>query len=163
MPARKTTKPEDTAETAVEDTQQATQEPQEPAGSQDEAPAPSQEQQASQSVPRPAYASETSGRIQDTTTDNLLADSDLPQEATGDEAFMVLKLATFLREQFPAQYHKTNRPAREHPVDMAIRLLQGFTTESVGVVHCDQAYCNKAAGHTGEHGWVVYDPSPAFR
>lgn len=102
-----------------------------------------------------------SGAIADTTEDNFSAPGSRPGVATsaGDNEFHVLRLATFLRENFPHQVGRTDGVSTEHPVDVAMRLLQGLTSSQPAGERCHDQYCNKPVGHSDDHGWVEYTQS----
>ena len=67
------------------------------------------------------------------------------------------KLQTFLMTAFPREMARTNVVRQETPVDVAIRLLQGFGA-SAAVARCPDEYCNLPANHDGQHGVVNFAP-----
>lgn len=56
------------------------------------------------------------------------------------------RLAGFLSSRYPGVWEPG-----DSAVDVAIRLLSAKPTE---FKTCPESYCNKAEGHTDEHGWV---------
>lgn len=110
--------------------------------------------------PRHAPHAETSGRVLDTTTSDTVppgSAQDLgTHEKTGNSDYHVLRLTEYLREHFPHQMEVTRQFA-EHPVDVAIRLLAGLSSQAPQVAeHCKEPYCNRPKGHADDHGWVNY-------
>lgn len=77
-------------------------------------------------------------------------------EIGGDPIFEVAKLTVFLEDAFPGERNRSNRQVPESPVDTAIRLLQALSASAPLSVldRCQAEYCNRPAGHDGDHGWV---------
>lgn len=114
------------------------------------------------SVTPPQFApnQEASGAIMDTTTSDLLPRGSAQERRLNEQApdsdYQVLRLAEYLRENFPQQM-RVNRQFPEHPVDIAIRLLAGLASQAPAVAaHCDAPYCNLPKGHVEDHGWINY-------
>jgi hypothetical protein len=91
---------------------------------------------------------------QETDADQITPLSLISTEPETDDV-KITKLSSFLRSQFPGEVNRTNRPVPEHPVDVAIRLLTGLTTQG-HVARCREPYCNRPSGHGEPHAWVHY-------
>ncbi len=81
---------------------------------------------------------------------------DLPEFETGNPTFEIAKLAAFIDETFPRELDRTNTQVPDSPVDVAIRLLMRLsaTAGPHAITRCDQEYCNRPQGHTGDCGIV---------
>jgi hypothetical protein len=94
----------------------------------------------------------------ETSNDNLIPPGAEGAEVdeVGGSDFEVAKLAAYLQGVFPEEWVRSNRQRPEGPVDMAIRLLQGFVAASPASVleRCPEEYCNQPKGHGTVHGWV---------
>jgi len=95
----------------------------------------------------------------DTTTQDLIppgADKHVP--LNGSPAQQVGRLKTYLEINFPDEMVRSNAQVKEHPADIAIRLLTKFTAtvHPSQQLRCDQQFCNKALNHLDEHGWINY-------
>lgn len=53
-----------------------------------------------------------------------------------------------------ARSHPGQALEGEHPATTAVRILTAFGTHGTAMGRCGEAYCNRPALHTGEHGWV---------
>lgn len=100
----------------------------------------------------------TSGQTAETSADNLtpVGAPDYSVDDVDDPTFQVVKLATWLEENFPQERSRSNRQVPESPVDTAIRLLQALSASAPLSVlpRCGEPYCNRPESHEGEHGWV---------
>lgn len=95
----------------------------------------------------------------ETSNDNLVppgAEAHEHVEETGDPTFEIAKLGGFLEENFPEEMRLSNLQVPESAVDVAIRLLLALSSTAPlsAVQRCDQEYCNRPAGHSGDCGWV---------
>lgn len=104
----------------------------------------------------------TSGYVQDTSDEIPVRLSGAPISDPGEAlrnpyAGELNKLQTFLMTAFPREMRRTNVVRPESPVDVAIRLLQGFGA-SANVARCPDEYCNLPVNHDGDHGFVQYAP-----
>lgn len=87
----------------------------------------------------------------------------VPNETVGvDRNSEYERLERYLATYFPAEVDRTNLQSPESAVSVAIRLLEGYTSNA-GVFSretggtCNEAYCNRVSGHHGQHGWVHYE------
>jgi hypothetical protein len=81
-----------------------------------------------------------------------------PGQALRDPyAAEINKLHAFLMQAFPSEMTRSNTVAPESPVEVVIRLLQGFGATGA-MVRCSAEYCNLPMNHTGDHGFVQYAP-----
>lgn len=95
----------------------------------------------------------------DTTTADLVPPGQTAHvPLNGSPVQQISRLKHFLEITFPDEMSTSNRQHKEHPADIAIRLLTGLTARAhpSQLQRCDEQYCNKPQGHADEHGWINY-------
>lgn len=100
---------------------------------------------------------DTSGQTTETSADNLIPPGAVGHEPPSYDAWVqTATLAHFLEENFPEEIIRTNLQQPETPVDTAMRLLLALSSQTPPsqVQRCTEPYCNRNAGHHGDHGWV---------
>lgn len=95
----------------------------------------------------------------DTTTADLIPPgADAHVALNGSPMQQVKRLKDYLEINYPDEMTRSNKQVKEHPADIAIRLLTGMAAKAhpASVQRCAQNYCNKPQNHIDEHGWINY-------